>query len=921
MNIDNNKSNISNKNRISIYNIFGIEENDEVESYIKINTKNQFDIYNSNESEKKLNEIIKYVDELVNEESSVENVSQIFLERLFPNCQKKAFLISRNISKRIMKSKKMNRATIEEKIKYFFEKRVDLRYSKKLILDKDSINNLGYILSYSYSKFEEFKIFSKRNLNNYVQMSKKIDAINDFYANCNETGKSPLDNSILDFLESKSSVYLLPGEFIFLINIFEFIQILEIDMDLDIDKLKEYHKEDFYLFIITLLNIHYLAVLTNHFKVNFINMQFQKDIYTFSTDEIKSLYKHYNRYIKKNKEISENKLYEKKWDFENIYIIKNNKKLFTNKEDESIIKKENNINNNISFNPNFNTKNENESLSKNMTFVEISKDGDFFFSNIIDKAKRSGSLFIKPKILLGAGVLRANTEEFSEFGDFGEIDEKFVKKIKNKYDNLIDRNKIMIELIYIVCLSVLRLNNLKNLDLIMNDCYFNEFINYFENYYSSFKLSSGIKNFHLLNHFIKKMQKLQLFNIEFNSLDYLTFYKLLSLLKNNENLNSLQISFFSSSITYSPQFIYKLYRQNNDKKEINNIGFNNIESYLLNELLLFFIENLEVLFELIKMKREKLEILSFNFDIPEIIAVNQRYLNGILKFILNILFLADNTNSKLKKLVILSSRTILDSRSIQNIEDIIDTINIDKKNENIKELSIQLQFYEINNIKNLISHNLTKLNIGDLDIYTLGKLAKHLCSYTFFKKSCLISLKIGILNCYTKYNKEIEYILNELFAIKIKTLKEINIYSNILINRRNKFYKILENNWISSCVLTLNEKSELSWKQREIEENIEKIMKENKNKIIKKNQEQKVLYLLHHELEDEILTANERALRKKKNLKKTDCEIAWYLRYKFIFELSKKKGFKFNYYELKNIIFNILKYLYFTKTTKIQNDI
>ena len=315
MNSNNNKSNTSNKNRISIYNIFGIEENDEVESYIKINTKNQFDIYNSNESEKKLNEIIKYVDELVNEESSVENVSQIFLERLFPNCQKKAFLISRHISKRIMKSKKMNRATIEEKIKYFFEKRVDLRYSKKLILDKDSINNLGYILSYSYSKFEEFKIFSKRNLNNYVQMSKKIDAINDFYANCNETGKSPLDNSILDFLESKSNVYLLPGEFIFLINIFEFIQILEIDMDLDIDKLKEYHKEDFYLFIITLLNIHYLAVLTNHFKVNFINMQFQKDIYTFYTDEIKSLYKHYNSYIKKNKEISENKLYEKKMGF------------------------------------------------------------------------------------------------------------------------------------------------------------------------------------------------------------------------------------------------------------------------------------------------------------------------------------------------------------------------------------------------------------------------------------------------------------------------------------------------------------------------------------------------------------------------------------------------------------------------------
>ena len=158
------------------------------------------------------------------------------------------------------------------------------------------------------------------------------------------------------------------------------------------------------------------------------------------------------------------------------------------------------------------------------------------------------------------------------------------------------------------------------------------------------------------------MQVLHDFNIEFNSLDYLTFYNLLSLIKKNEELVSFQISFFSSLITYTPQYLYKLYTQNLDKKEISSSRMYSPESSLLNELLPYFVENLEALFELIRTKIDKFEILSFNFDIPEIIAINQRYLLVILKFILDILFLVDNHKSLIKKLVILSPKTILDSR-------------------------------------------------------------------------------------------------------------------------------------------------------------------------------------------------------------------------------------------------------------------
>ena len=138
------------------------------------------------------------------------------------------------------------------------------------------------------------------------------------------------------------------------------------------------------------------------------------------------------------------------------------------------------------------------------------------------------------------------------------------------------------------------------------------------------------------------MDKIHDFNMEFNSLDYMTFYKFLSLIKKNEDLVSLQISFFSSLITYTPQYLYKLYIQNLDKKDICNNKTYSPETFLLNELLPYFVENLEVLFELIRQKISKFKILSFNFDIPEIIAKNQRYLMLILKFILNILFFVDN---------------------------------------------------------------------------------------------------------------------------------------------------------------------------------------------------------------------------------------------------------------------------------------
>ena len=922
--------------RKSLYQIFGVEKrnyekkiknedkkkivylkSDEIEqeNYIKINTKNQFEIYNSEESNKKLKEIFNYIEELVDEYSN-EEMSQNFLDKLFPKGKRIAFLISKLISKKMMK--KISKTLIEEKLVYFFQKRIELRYSKKLILTKENINNIGYIICYSFSKFEDSNINNKNDLKSFISHSGKINVLSDFFGYCNDKGKSPQDENILNFLEKKDiKEYLLPGVFLFLICCFDYINILELDMNV-INECSKKPNEDFYLFIITILNIHYLVTKADRFKLNFNNEKFQNDIYTFFDKELASVYRYQNRDLKKNKNVSKKDFYKKRWDLETDYLF--NKQINSSKiEDDNnanIITNNNDIN--ITGYKDRNIKFEGKS------FVEIGKDEEIGESEFNGLRGRTDSLMTKQyninnslyydKTLENESFVKSNKQNFFRSSTFTENLDNITK---DEYDIMVENNKNILELLSIVVINIRRLKSLTNLDLVMNDCYYKEFITSFGNITSSSK-KSNINNFHILD-FFRKFEKLNSFNVEFNCLDYLTFYKIMSIIDKNKDINSLKISFFTSLISYSSQFIYKLYKQNSDKKEIEKcIDFP--ESFLLGEIIQYFIENFEVFFELIKSRMTNFEILSFIFDIPDIISKKQRYLIVILKFILNIFFLIDSQKSKVKKLIILSPKTILDPNSLY-IEEILDSINLAEKNKMLKELSIQLQFYRISNLKNLVSYRLTYLKLGDLDIFTLKELTKHLCSYNFYNSSSLSDLTIGLLKNITKFTKEIEYLLNELFGIKLKKLKKLTIYSNIFIEKEENFYKIFKNNWIPLCTLTLNEKSFEKSNDEDDKMGIETIIKDHIKKIVKeKNKESKIYYLIHHELENEILTANEKNLRKKKQISTNECDVAWYLEYLLIFRYSKKgKDGKNNigYYDQKNIIFNILKFLYFTKCAKI----
>lgn len=147
--------------------------------------------------------------------------------------------------------------------------------------------------------------------------------------------KNPQDMNIFKYLEKEEAKkYLLPGVFLFLMCCFDDINILELDMNV-INNFNQKSNDDFYLFIISIFNIDYLATKTARFKLNFNNEKLQKDIYSFFDKELASIYKNQNRDFKKNKNLSQRDFYKKRWNFETDYIL--NKQINSSKKKMIII--------------------------------------------------------------------------------------------------------------------------------------------------------------------------------------------------------------------------------------------------------------------------------------------------------------------------------------------------------------------------------------------------------------------------------------------------------------------------------------------------------------------------------------------------------------------------------------------------------
>ena len=946
------KKEITKKN-ISYFSFLNLNEDYSNEKEKEISSINN-ELYLNIDSKNNLKEASKNVLEMINQRIdeynerktiSVENemskqnlTSQIikkFLNKLYPKCETSARKISLLISREIRSLKTFTKDNLEECIDYFFALRHDIKYSDALKLTKDIFRKIGYILCYIYSKFTQFSMKESKGIKECILniLEKNIDVLTDYFYYCEENGLDPLQVQKTTVWKNLRKKYEIPPELIFLINIFHRMNVLDVNIEFDREILTE---EDIKLFTITILNINIILPKLEQINLNFIHDKLQFNLYKRYYTKIFNLLKISEENIKKNRIKNHPLIYDIKWDFENDFNLEEYRKAKLIKEGIDIPSitydsysilccvEEKTTKNEKSgkirfFNGLVNDKNIKNALStKDLYFKkdiskEETKDNDKDFKNSILSKNFDDFELISDDEADISSLKTTSTKKL----DKNSNSNKKVKlnNNKNMYLELLEKNAKIFDIILMTICGVTTIESIKKLIIISNDFYNRDLINYMIKYYGV-DIASIDNEFHVLDMLYNKTNNLDLLNIEINALDIMSFDKIIGIIYKNQSLNTLKLSFFSSDVSYFIITLLKVYEEIKSNEQISqyvinqgtNFTLEKFEEKIVDDISQLFIDDLYLLFEIIKNKNN-LEVLGLNFDLPTILINNENYKRPIFKLILNILFLIENNecknNNKIKKLTLLSPYTIFDNRSENNIDELFKDIHIYKKCSMLKELNLQFQFYDIKYIKNLISTNLVVLSIGDLDIISFDKLVNYLTSYNFSINSALERLNIKLLNKITSFNTEIKVILRKLFNIKIKTLLELGLFTNLIINNKANYsylIKILKYNWIQTYTIILNDES---------------------NKIIHINNNLKndLSFLVPSTLENIVFkeTFLKEKKREKNNQKKDqNDEIFWILKYLFICRYSNNK---LSFFEVQNLSFTILQFLYLTSNVKLLHNI
>ena len=427
--------------------------------------------------------------------------------------------------------------------------------------------------------------------------------------------------------------------------------------------------------------------------------------------------------------------------------------------------------------------------------------------------------FIKDNPNNNNQLYHSNTSNIISGLNFSFIDKELLneKIINNKVniEELIKKNCTVLQLILIISYTFSRLNidnlvKINKLKIIFIDSLFQEILKMLSTLYS---LNQYYSTFHFIDQ-IKFLNSIYELRLEFNSLDIISFEKIINFIYLNKNLKDLKISFFTEEMIYYPGAIYKLYknlRNKNNLKLKNNSINEEIQNLCIQDLENDYSEKLSLFFTLLKEK-VNIEYLSIFLDVPTFIISSDTYYFILMKFILNIFLLIDNTNYKLKYLKILAPKIKFNSFSFPGIDELFSEINLEKNNYYLKEIYLQFHFNSIENLSNLISSRLLKISIGDLDLITFENIVNHLSKISFSQISQLASINISLLNSITNFS-DVKKQLRKLFFIHYCFLDEIFLYNHIIFDKKevNELLEILNKNWIRnigfSIYKSLNEEN------------------------------------------------------------------------------------------------------------------
>ena len=845
-------------------------------------------------------------DQLIPKKEFINEIIKIFLEKYYPKYEGNTSKINSIISSQIKSRQKLNKEKMEVYINYFYNAKESFKTSKILVLNKRIFRNIGIMLCYIYHKLKDYKI-DTNGIKDYINtiISKKINILSDYFLYCNNCGTDPM--LLKKSYEWKKLIkiynYQVPPELIFLVNIFQNILKLEIDIEFGQDNLTQ---EDFQLYTMTLLNIEYVFPNLENISLNLVHKNLQEFINKQSIHKMTKLLLN-TEYTKKNYIKDNISKYSIKWDFEAEFDLayynniktnsKKNRKHFPNekysniiyfdeKEIHTTIKSITTFQKNRKIIPPKNIADKNKKIN-DTDFVDLEYDE---FDNDASTSTTNSS----------TDIYRVKAKQ--------NINE--TKEEKNKqFFALVDKNKMIYDFILITFCCVSWNQIIRKLNIISNTFYTKGLIDNMRHFYDL----DNQKKFHIFDILYNKQHGLNSLNIEFNSLDIFTFNKLLEIIYMNMTWSSINISFFSSDVSYLFSPLFQIYtEQLKSTKEIDefiikkgkNFTIEELEKKIINDISGYFLDNLANLFEIIRNKKEIKE-LGFNFDIPSNIITNNNYKISIFKFLLNILMLVDNKESEhktnIKKLTLLAPKIVFDARKENSIDNFFENISLYKTSKTLMNLNIQFQFYRISNLKNLISRNLITLSLGDLDLYTFDNLLQYLTSYDFSINTNLSHLNIKLLRMITNFNIQMKLMLQRLFSINLKNLLELKLCTNLIIDKKANylfFLKLLHNNWIHSYVITLNKKSRLTV-------GFFNLFKNNK------------IFFLVSETIQNIVFQDTFSLMRKHNFFST--EIFWILK-RYLFKKQKEDDINVGKFGMQYIIFNILKYLFLTSNVKLEHQ-
>jgi hypothetical protein len=194
-----------------------------------------------------------------------------------------------------------------------------------------------------------------------------------------------------------------------------------------------------------------------------------------------------------------------------------------------------------------------------------------------------------------------------------------------------------------------------------------------------------------------------------------------------------------------------------------------------------------------------------------LIVNEERYINSLIKFIINVFILIAFDKHSFHIFKVIAPLILFDDRKYPILNQILGLI----KKENSKSLysinilTIQLKFFEMTNIVNLITINLTSLFLGDLDVETFKSFVKLYCSKEFISKSKLNILTITLQYYIIDFTPISDLFFN-FYSKNPKELNELSLISNLKINKAqiDSLIKIILFNSVNKYIFEFNSQSE-----------------------------------------------------------------------------------------------------------------